>query len=128
MGGMIRFHVLDNEIIRCFAAQFRFQIAEPLLAETAVDGVQHRNLFIKDDVGVVRHTVGDVKLSFKQIDLVIVNTNVTDIVGNIHQENSFRSALNAASCFLMVFHSRIISTDAQHSAAKSAMGPAATTP
>ena len=79
---MVGLHVLNNKIIGLFAAESRVEISEPLVLKVAVDRVHYSNLFVKDHIGVVRHTVGHVILTLKQVDLVVVNADIPDVFGD----------------------------------------------
>ena len=87
IGGMIRLHVLHDQVIRRSAAERSLQVVQPFVGELGVHRVKHGDFFIEDHIGVVRHPVGDDVLPFKQIQLVIVDANVADVVGNVHKSH-----------------------------------------
>ena len=84
VGGVIRLHVLHDEVIRLPAVQRGFQIIQPLFGEILIHRVHNGDLFIQNDIRIVSHAVGDGVLSLKQVDFMVIYTNVANIVGNGH--------------------------------------------
>ena len=89
-GGMVRLHVLHNQVIRLPAFQCRFQVALPFLHKMTVSRIHHRDLFIQDHIGIVCHAFRHDIHAFKKIDFMIVHTDITDILCHIHCSFSSR--------------------------------------
>ena len=84
VGGVVRLHVLHHQIVRLAALEDGFDVVQPLVGEVAVHGVHDGHLFVQNDIRVVGHAVGHHILALKQVHLVVVDADVTDIVGNGH--------------------------------------------
>ena len=84
IGRMIRFHVLDDEIVRGLAVETVLQIVEPFMRKVLIDGIHDGDLVIEDQIGIVGHAVGDFVLSLKEVDLMIVDADVSDSIGDFH--------------------------------------------
>ena len=82
---MVRLHVVHHQIVRGAAAKLGFQVFQPLLAEVGVYGVQNGNLFVQKHIGIVGHAVGDSILPLEQVHLVVVDTDIANVVGNKHR-------------------------------------------
>ena len=83
VGGVIRLHVLHDEVVRLAAVQRRLDIVQPLVGEVLVHGVEHADLFVQHDVGIVAHAVGHDVLALKQIDGMVVHADIDDVFGYI---------------------------------------------
>ena len=81
---MIRLHVLHHQIVRLAALQRGGQIGQPLVHKVDLAGVHDSDLLVHDDIGVVGHAVGHNVLPLKQIHLMVIDTNITDILRNVH--------------------------------------------
>ena len=81
---VVGLHVLYDKVIGLSAAQSRLDILQPLIAEALIDGVHDRDFIVYDSVGIIRHTVGHDILALEQVDIVVVNADVLDIIGNKH--------------------------------------------
>ena len=84
IGGVVRLHVLDHEVIRSLAFKCFFQIIEPLMREILIDRIHDRDLIIRDHIGVIRHTVRHHILALKKVDIVVIYANILDIVTDKH--------------------------------------------
>ena len=84
VGGVIRLHVVHHQIVRLAAAQSSFDIAQPLVAEALVHRVHDGNFLIDDGIGIVGHSVGHHILPLKQVDLMVIDTDVTNVFCNVH--------------------------------------------
>ena len=84
VGRMVRFHVLNHQIVRFTAFQSVFDVVQPLLTEVSIHAVHDGDFLINDGIGVVSHAVWYDVLTFKQVDLVVVDTNVFNIFCNVH--------------------------------------------
>ena len=89
-GGMIRLHVLDDQIVRLPAFQRRCQVAQPLLHKVPVSRIHHGHLFVQDHIGIISHTFRHDVHSLKQVDLMIIYPDITDILCHIHLTFSSR--------------------------------------
>ena len=75
--------MLNDEEVGLLAAEDFLYIAEPFIGEVSVNSVEHGDLLVLDDVGVISHTVGNVVLSLEKVELVIVHADVENVVSNI---------------------------------------------
>ena len=82
---MVGLHVLDNEIVGRRRPEERLDVAEPLVNEILVDRVEHGYLLVEDDVRIVRHAAFDGVLAFKQVDVVVIDADITDVIGDLHK-------------------------------------------
>ena len=84
IGGMIGLHVLDDQIIGLSAVKNCRQVVKPFLAKALVNSIHDRDLLIHDDIGIVCHSKRHNILSLKQINFMIIYTNILDIICNSH--------------------------------------------
>ena len=85
-GGVIGLHVMDDQVVGRAAVEHGLEVAEPLVDKTAIDRIGDSDLLAQDNVAVVCHTVlGHIVLALEQVNVVIVNANVADILGDLHQ-------------------------------------------
>ena len=85
-GGVIGLHVMDDQVVGRAAVEYGLEVAEPLVDKSAIDRIGDSDLLAQDNVAVVCHTVlGHVVLALEQVDVMIVNANVADILGDLHQ-------------------------------------------
>ncbi len=73
---MVRFHMLHHQIIGRSAAQSALDVVYPFVSEMLVHSIHNCNFIVQYNVGVVRHTVGNNVLPFKQIDVTVVYADV----------------------------------------------------
>ena len=97
VGGMIRLHMLHHQIVRGAARQRRRQIVQPFRAEMSLYSVHHRNLFVQNHIGIVGHAIGNLELSLKMCDLMVSDTDVMDILGDLHSSSSLSEKVPIAS-------------------------------
>ena len=84
--GVIGLHVMDDQVVGRTAIEHGLEVAEPLVNKTAVDGIGDSDLVAQDNIAVVCHTVlGHIVLALEQVNVVIVDTDVADILGDLHQ-------------------------------------------
>ena len=81
---MIRFHVLNDEIVRLSVTQDVLDIVKPFVGKILIDSVHDGDLAVHDDIGVVRHAVRNSVLPFKKVNFVVVDTYVLDIISDFH--------------------------------------------
>ena len=80
--GMVRFHVMDHQVVGFPATQGLFQVLQPGGALPGVHRVHHGHFIIQDDIGIVRHPFGNDILAFKQVEVHIVDADVLDFGRN----------------------------------------------
>ena len=77
---------MDDQVVGRATVQHRFEIAEPLINKIAIDRICDGDFLAQDDVAVVCHAVlGHVVLALEQIAVVIIDADVADILGDLHQ-------------------------------------------
>jgi len=79
---MVRFHVMDHQVVGLPAVQGLFQVRQPLRSLPGIDRIHHGHFFVQDDIGIVSHPLGDDILAFKQVEVHIVDTDVLDFGRN----------------------------------------------
>ena len=100
-GGMVRLHVVHDQVVRLPARQRSFQVFQPGAGEVPVRGIHDRNLFIQDHIGIVGHAFRHDVHSLKQVDFVIVHADIINVLCNAaHVRFSFRNVLN---CFILPY-------------------------
>ena len=82
--GMVRLHVLHDEIVGRALAQCSGNLGDPLVGKMGIDAVHDGDLVVADQVRIVRHAVGHVVLAFKQIYVMIVYSNIKDVFRYFH--------------------------------------------
>ena len=80
VGGVVRLHMLDDEIVRLSAAKGFPDIGKPLLAKVLVHVIHDSHLIIQDDIAIVSHAVRHHILSLEKINLMIINAYVNNTV------------------------------------------------
>ena len=80
--GVIRLHVLSDDVIGCSLTQNAFDVVQPDFREMGVHRIDDGNLFIDNHIGIVGHTVGNTILALKQVNCMVVNTDITNILRN----------------------------------------------
>ena len=81
---VIGLHVLNHQVIGGASTQFAFQVFQPLCTKTGIHRIHHGNFFIHDHIGVIRHAVWHHILTLEQVYLMVVDTNIFNILCNIH--------------------------------------------
>ena len=84
VGGMVGLHVLNDKIIGSFFTENRFDVAEPFIAETGVNAVHYRRLFVDNKIGVVSHAVFNDILPLKQVNIVVIDADILNVFCYIH--------------------------------------------
>ena len=79
IGGMVRLHVLHNEVIRATAVKLRFEVLQPFHAEVGVYRIHDGNFFIEDDIGIIGHAVFYGVLSLKKVYVMVVYADIANI-------------------------------------------------
>ena len=94
---------MNNEIVRRTLAQRAAKAGKPFFAKMRIDRIHHRHFLIHDQVGVVGHTIGDGVLTFKKIQLMVVDADIVNIVGKVHGKYlaivlMFRNSIHQICC------------------------------
>ncbi len=76
--------MLNNKIIGSLAAECVLKVVEPFVLECAVNCVHNRGFGIENNIRIVCHSVWNVILTLKKINIVIVYTDIADIVCDFH--------------------------------------------
>ena len=77
---MIGLHVVNDKVVNLASLQGVEHLLLPLGRLTLVGSVQNSNLFVQDDVAVVTHTLGYVVLALKEVDVRVVDTDITNLI------------------------------------------------
>ena len=77
---VVRFHVLDNQVVRRRVFQDRCDILKPFLRLALVNRVHDRCLLVTDDVRVVRHSKRHIEMPFKKVNIVIIRADINNAV------------------------------------------------
>ena len=101
IGRVVGLHVLHHQVIRLALAQDLLQVIQPFMGEILIYCVHDGDLVVQDHIGVIGHTIGNYVLSLKQVYLMVVYTDVLDIVGNGH---SYVSLLACSGCIIHGFY------------------------
>ena len=88
--GVIRLHMVYYQVIRLPAPEDVFQVCKPFLSKIGAYRVHHGDLFVNYHIGVVCHALRHDILPLKQVYIMIVYADITDIVCHIHALFSFR--------------------------------------
>ena len=78
IGGVIRLHVLHDEIVGLAAAQHAGDVFQPCAAKARLHRIQNGDFLIRDDIGIIGHAVRHGVLRFKQVEVVIVHAHIND--------------------------------------------------
>ena len=84
IGRMIRLHMMNNKIIGLPFFKGLFNIRQPFVLKISVHGIHNGRFFVKYNVGIVCHSVGHLKLSFKKVDITVVYADVFYIAADSH--------------------------------------------
>ena len=80
---MVRFHVVDDQVVRQTACQSLLHVGQPLGGLAGVYGVHDGDLVVHDDIGVIGDAVGHHVLALEQVDGLVVYADVQNGIGNI---------------------------------------------
>ena len=84
VGRVIGLHMMDDQEIDLRIADLGLQVLQPLVAEVLIDRIHYGNLLVFDHIGIVSHPERDFELPLKEINFMIVDTDVLDIVRDLH--------------------------------------------
>lgn len=82
---MIQLHVLHDQVIGLSFADRIREVLKPGIPEPRIHRIEHGNFLIQYDVRIVRHTILYDILPLKQIDVVVIHTDITDIFRDFHR-------------------------------------------
>ncbi|KXA70078.1 hypothetical protein HMPREF3201_00350 [Megasphaera sp. MJR8396C] len=80
--GMIRFHVLDNEVVQFAAFEQVFYIFKKFVTARFIHGIDEARLFIIEEIGIISNTLRKGEDPFKQFRPEIVASHPIDTVFN----------------------------------------------
>ena len=78
---MIRLHVGNNQIVRLAVAQHLHQIFHPLFRCCRIYRVHNGKLLVLNHIGIIRNTIGDGILALKQVNGLVIYTNIKNRLG-----------------------------------------------
>ena len=81
---MIRLHMLNHDVIRCPACKLRFQLCKPFICKILIHRIHNGNFLIHDHIRIICHAIWHNILSLKQIDLMVIHTDILNIICNCH--------------------------------------------
>ena len=85
-GGVIGLHVMNDQVVGRTAIEHGLEVAEPFVDKASVDRIGDGDFVAQNNIAVVCHAVlGHVVLALEQVNVVIVDTDVADILGDLHQ-------------------------------------------
>ena len=84
VGRMIRLHMMDNQIVGLPSAQLFFNVDQPLTAEIHIHCIHNSDFLVKNHVGIISNAIRNFVLTFKKVNLMIIDTDILDIFCNVH--------------------------------------------
>ena len=81
-GGMVGFHMVDDQVIQTAAVQRSSHVLQELGAHRNVGGVHQRGFLVQNDVGVVGNTAGNGEQVLELGQATVAGAHVNDIRGN----------------------------------------------
>ena len=93
--GVVGLHVVDDEIVN-LVCRGR-DILQPLVAKARVDRVHHGDLLALDYIGIVGHAERNLELALEKIDVVIVDADIENVIGNLHSRDIISYNLPSAA-------------------------------
>ena len=99
-GGMVRLHVVHDQVVRLAAAKGLGQVGLPLLFHAHVRSVHNGDPVVKDHIGIVGHSFGYDILALEEIEVEVVDSDILDcaVEGDCHLA-WFLCCANIANCF-----------------------------
>ena len=83
---VIGLHVMDDQVVGRTAVERGLEVAEPFVDKASVNRIGDSDFIAQDNIAVVCHAVlGHVVLALELVNVVIVDTDVADILGDLHQ-------------------------------------------
>ena len=87
--GVVRLHMLNNQVIRTAGTENRLNVVQPLMCKAGIYRIHNCNLIIHDHIRIVCHTILYYILSLKQVHIMIVHTYILNVFRNLHFISSF---------------------------------------
>ena len=87
--GMVRFQMVNHQVIRLTASESSVQIGKPLAHLVGIHRVRHGNLFVQNHIRIIRHTLGYHVLAFEQIQIAVIDTDILDVFAKVFHKFSF---------------------------------------
>ena len=81
---MVRLHMLNYKIIGISVSQRILEIIQPFVGKVNINSVQNGDFLVNNHIGIVRHSVGNRILTFKQVNSVVIDADILYIMCNIH--------------------------------------------
>ena len=81
---MIRLHVLNDKIIGLSAVKRIGKIIKPFVTEPCVNRIHDSDFLINYNIRIICHSVFNNVLTLKKVDIMVINTNVFNVLCNIH--------------------------------------------
>ena len=79
---MVGFHVAHNQIVWLTVFESTLQILHPVNGLASIDGVENRYFLIYDKIGIIGNTFWNSILTFEEVKLLVVGTNILDAWSN----------------------------------------------
>ena len=89
VGGVVGLHVMYDEVIGLTSGEDAVEVIEPLVGEMRVNGIHDGDFIVEDDVGIIGHAVSDLILSLEQVDVMVIDADVSDIFRQWHRGAPF---------------------------------------
>ena len=83
VGGVVRLHVLHYQVVGALASKGLGQVVQPVVGKVDIHGVHHRDFIVKDDIGIVCHSVRYIILTFEEVNLMVIDTHIDDAVSDL---------------------------------------------
>ena len=80
---MVRLHVLHYQVVGALASKGLGQVIQPVVGKVDINSIHYRDFIVKDDIGIVCHSVRHIILTFEEVNLMVVDTDVDDAVGDL---------------------------------------------
>ena len=77
--------MLDDQVIRLAVTQNFCDITQPFLCKVDIYRIHNGNLIIHDNIGIICHAIGNDILTFKQVNLMVIYTDIKNGVGYMVQ-------------------------------------------
>ena len=81
---VIRLHMLHDQICRFVITQYRSNVTKPFFRKMAINRIHDGSLFINNNIRIVCHAFRYDILTFKQIDIMVIDTDITNILCDFH--------------------------------------------
>ena len=81
--GVVRFQVVNHQVVRLAASESRFQVGKPLAHLVCIDRIRHGNLLVHNHIRIVRHALGHHVLALEQVQVAVVYADILDIFAKV---------------------------------------------